>query len=223
MHPQQYETKTRAHAVSASDTEGLGRASSVAQLCPTLGEPLDGSPPGSSVHGDSPGRNAGVGCHALLQGIFPTQGWNPGVLHLQADSLPISHQGSHLGAGDQSRVSDLTSRGRRGSQPISWGPGRSHSPRWWWVAGGGYDLRRAPRRCPWRGSAERCQTPLGRRHYTLGCREVRVPRAGVCAGRHVLLGCTAIVSSLFCRASLCPHTEKKAHSVCGPTDHPGEG
>ena len=32
---------------------------------------------GSSVHGDSPGVNTGVGCHALLQGIFPTQGSTP--------------------------------------------------------------------------------------------------------------------------------------------------
>ena len=31
------------------------------------------SPPGSSVHGDSPGKNTGLGCHALLHGIFPTQ------------------------------------------------------------------------------------------------------------------------------------------------------
>ena len=39
---------------------------------------------------DSPGRNTGVGCHALLQGIFPTQGSNPGflrLLHWQAGSL----------------------------------------------------------------------------------------------------------------------------------------
>ena len=34
---------------------------------------MDGSPPGSSVHGDSLGKNTGVGCHALLQGIFPTR------------------------------------------------------------------------------------------------------------------------------------------------------
>ena len=39
------------------------------------------SPPGSSAHGDSPGKNTGVGCHALLQGIFPTQGSNWGLLH----------------------------------------------------------------------------------------------------------------------------------------------
>ena len=40
---------------------------SVAQLCPTLCNPMCCNPPGSSVHGDSPGKNAGVGCHALLQ------------------------------------------------------------------------------------------------------------------------------------------------------------
>ena len=43
--------------------------------------PMDCSLPGSSVHGDSPGKNTGVGCHGLLQGIFPTQGLNPALLH----------------------------------------------------------------------------------------------------------------------------------------------
>ena len=33
------------------------------------------------VHGDSPGKNTEVGCHALLQGHFPTQGSNPGLPH----------------------------------------------------------------------------------------------------------------------------------------------
>ena len=42
----------------------------VTQLCPTLCDLMDCSPPGSSVHGDSQGKNTGVGCHALLQGIF---------------------------------------------------------------------------------------------------------------------------------------------------------
>ena len=54
------------------------------QLYPTLYNPMDCGPPGSSVHGDSAGKNSGVGCHALLQGIFPTQGSNPrlsGLLH----------------------------------------------------------------------------------------------------------------------------------------------
>ena len=44
-----------------------------------LGDPMDYCPPGSSVHGDSPGENTRVGCHALLQGIFPTQGSNLGL------------------------------------------------------------------------------------------------------------------------------------------------
>ena len=51
--------------------------------------------PGSSVHGDSPGKNTGVGCHALLQGIFPTQGSNPGLPHCRQVLYHLSHQGSH--------------------------------------------------------------------------------------------------------------------------------
>ena len=42
---------------------------------------MDCSPPGSSVHGDSAGKNTGVGCRSLLQGIFPTQGLNLGLPH----------------------------------------------------------------------------------------------------------------------------------------------
>ena len=41
---------------------------------------------------DFPGKNTGVGCYFLLQGIFPTQGLNPSLLHWQADCLPLSHQ-----------------------------------------------------------------------------------------------------------------------------------
>ena len=47
-----------------------------AQSCLTLCDPVDCSPPGSSVHGDSPGKNTGMGCYALHQGIFPAQGSN---------------------------------------------------------------------------------------------------------------------------------------------------
>ena len=43
-----------------------------------------------------PGKNTGMGCHFLLQGIFLTQGLNLGLLHWQADSLPLSHLGSLL-------------------------------------------------------------------------------------------------------------------------------
>ena len=47
------------------------------QSCPTLCEPTDCSLPGSSVCGIFPGKNTRVGCHALLQRIFLTQGLNP--------------------------------------------------------------------------------------------------------------------------------------------------
>ena len=40
------------------------------QSCPTLCDPTDCSPPGSSVHGDSPGKDNGVSCHARLRRIF---------------------------------------------------------------------------------------------------------------------------------------------------------
>ena len=51
---------------------------------------------GSSVHGDSPDKNTGVGYHALLQQIFPTQAelMSPVAPALQADSSPLSHWGS---------------------------------------------------------------------------------------------------------------------------------
>ena len=66
----------------------------VTQSCPTLCGPMDYSPPGSSVHGDSPGKNIGVGCHALLQGIFPILGLNPGLPHCRQILYHLSHQGS---------------------------------------------------------------------------------------------------------------------------------
>ena len=53
----------------------------VSQSCLTLCDHMDCSPPGSSVHGDSPGKNKGVGWHTPIQGIFPTQELNPGLPH----------------------------------------------------------------------------------------------------------------------------------------------
>ena len=58
---------------------------------------MDHSPRGSSAHGDFPGKNIRVGCHACVQGIFPTQWLNPRVLfllHWQAGSLPQHHLSS---------------------------------------------------------------------------------------------------------------------------------
>ena len=63
----------------------------VAQSCPTPYDRRDCGPPGYSVHGDSPGKNTEVGCHALLQVIFPTQGWNLGVVHGRQILYHLSH------------------------------------------------------------------------------------------------------------------------------------
>ena len=62
--------------------------------CPTLSDHMNCSLPGSSVHGDSPGKNTAVGCHALLQGIFPIQGLNPGLPHCRQILYQLSHKGS---------------------------------------------------------------------------------------------------------------------------------
>ena len=43
---------------------------------------------------DFPRKNTGVGCHFLLQGIFPTQESNPGLLHCRQILYCVSHQGS---------------------------------------------------------------------------------------------------------------------------------
>ena len=70
-------TQNTAHHKSDGGTEpsGVNRpACGLTQACLTLYNPVACSPPGSSVHGIFPDKNTGVGCHALLQRIFPTQG-----------------------------------------------------------------------------------------------------------------------------------------------------
>ena len=64
--------------------------------CPTLCDPMDCSPPGSSVHGDSPGKNTGVCCHALFQGSL-NPGIKPRSSALQMDSL-LSEPPGKVGA-----------------------------------------------------------------------------------------------------------------------------
>ena len=68
--------------------------SAVSESC----DPMDCGLPGFSVLGDSPDKNARVGCHALIQGILPTQGSNPSLKPsppaLQVISLLLSHQES---------------------------------------------------------------------------------------------------------------------------------
>ena len=76
------------HMLSMLVITFLSRSESeVAQSCLTLCDPVDYGPPGSSwptrllSPWDFPSKNTGVGCHFLLQGIFPTQGSNPVLLH----------------------------------------------------------------------------------------------------------------------------------------------
>ena len=84
------------YTVPSNQTLGTLRAvlCLVTQSCLILCDPMDCSLPRSSVHGDSPGKNTGVGCHALLQGIFSTQGSNPGLPHFRWILYHLNHQGS---------------------------------------------------------------------------------------------------------------------------------
>ena len=66
----------------------------VTQSCLTFCNAMDCSLPGSSVHGDSSGKNIGVGCHAFLQRIFPTWGLNLGLPHCRWILYHLSQQGS---------------------------------------------------------------------------------------------------------------------------------
>ena len=63
----------------------------VTQSCPTLCDPMDCTC--SSVHGDSAGKNTGVGCHALFQVIFPIQGLNTGLPRYRQILYCLSPQG----------------------------------------------------------------------------------------------------------------------------------
>ena len=80
--------------MNRESTKGCVVLGLVTQSCPTLCNPMDCNLPGSSVHGDSPGKNTGVGCHALLQGIFPTQGSNLVLPYCRWILYCLSHQGS---------------------------------------------------------------------------------------------------------------------------------
>ena len=76
--------------------------------------------------GDSPGKNTGVGCHSLLQGIFPTQGSNPGLRHSKWILYCLSHLGSPTGQLNQQELisvvleaGGLRSEARSRENPLS--------------------------------------------------------------------------------------------------------
>ena len=77
----------------------------VARLCPTVCGPMDWSLLGSSVHGDSPGKNTGVGCPSLLQEIFLTEGSSPGLPHCRQIVCYLSYKGIFPYKGSQGGTS----------------------------------------------------------------------------------------------------------------------
>ena len=82
------------NGISGGNIKDLGLPVHCCSVVSYSCDPMDCGTPGSSVPGDSPGKNTGVGCHALLQGIFSTQGLNPGLQHCRLILCPLSHQGS---------------------------------------------------------------------------------------------------------------------------------
>ena len=96
----------------------------VAQSCLTLCDSMYYSPPGSSVHRDSPGKNTGVSCQALLQGILPTQGLNLGLSHCRWILLPSDPQGKpkNTGVGSLSLLKGIfpTQEQNQGLLPCRW-------------------------------------------------------------------------------------------------------
>ena len=64
--------------------------------CAVLCLVVQSSPPRFSVHGDSPGKDTGVGCHAFSRGIFPTQGSNPGLLYCRCILYQLSYREAQL-------------------------------------------------------------------------------------------------------------------------------
>ena len=80
-------------------SDSAAAAAKSLQSCLTLCDPIDGSPPDSSVHGIFQARVLeraplpSLSCSAA-GGVFLDQGWKPCLLHWQAGSLPLSHQGS---------------------------------------------------------------------------------------------------------------------------------
>ena len=82
----------------------------VAQSCPTLCNPMDYSLPGSFCPwGFSKQEYCGVGCHALLQEMFPTQGSDPGLLHCRRILHQLNYQASPLLSLQSTNVGNLIS------------------------------------------------------------------------------------------------------------------
>ena len=97
-------TTSNSHMVKSKrrhESESVSRS-----VCLTLSDPMDCSPPGSSVLGIlCPGKNTGVGSHSLLQEIFPTQGLKPRLLNCRQILYNLSHQPWHVLNNGQKQLS----------------------------------------------------------------------------------------------------------------------
>ena len=87
------DTTERLNWTVIKKTPNLKKSAKMLQSRLILCDLIHCSPPGSSVHEDSPDKNTGVGCHALLQGVFLTQELNPHLLDWQGHSLPLASPG----------------------------------------------------------------------------------------------------------------------------------
>ena len=89
----EYKQDTIKHCAQCATIYGFKCGCAHTQSRPTLCDTMDCSPPGSSAHGDAPGRDTRVGCHFLLQRTFRTQGLNLSplcLLHREVGSLPLA-------------------------------------------------------------------------------------------------------------------------------------
>ena len=122
---QQWHGLLRLDACDPQKQEGGSKRSEVkvSQLCLTLGDPMDLQPARLLCPWNSPGQNTGVGTRSFLQGIFPTQGLNPGLPHCRQILNHLRHQGRpERGSGGREWVVD-------GKQTLTkvWGKARMGS------------------------------------------------------------------------------------------------
>ena len=87
---------------------------------------MECSPPGSSIYGFLQARMLDMGCHFLLQGIFPTQRLNPSLFHL----LPSAGGAGRFFTTSTTREGQEPEEGDGGGSPSFRDPGRIQGGKW---------------------------------------------------------------------------------------------
>ena len=150
---------------------------------------MDCSPPGSSVHGDSPGKNTGVGWNALLQRIFPIQGLNTGLPQCRQILYHLNHQGSPW------KLEWVAYPFSRGSSQLRNQTGVSCIAGWFFIS---WAIREA--QLPWLGLPIRCWIEAVR-VGTLVLFQVLTGRLS--AFYHWVLCCCGFVTNNFYYVEIC--------------------